>query len=565
MHPALRLMSSAFVRPALALAILGAAAGPALAGPVEDGQNLLAQKQYAKAADRFAAALEKDAGDRAAALGFARAAALGRLEERLADAEVIVSRVIKQSEQDAEARAALGHVFLALAPTKTDPKAMEFVYRDAMDQFQKALAVDAANADAGVGLAQVHWQMGSFDQAIEVADALLAKKPDGRALYWKGQAYYELARARYASAPQDEATLSLFRKARGAYEAAVQVDKSSYDGWLQLAYASQYLGDSQGALEAYVKAAALDPESHYPLKGISALKSSDPAGYVATLEDLAKKVPSNVVVHLFLGYAHFGADRWEPAAKCLGTYVEKSATPRAGLVPLGRSLAKLGKEAEAIKAFEKALELEPRDFVAADELDQRLRAKHSQAAAESVSKALACAQDYGRLLERTRENPFVPNNGAFILREAYVRHQGDGSWVPVLKASVKLYETAAKIIDDQPYEVAEQAGWADRYAWAQITSDTGLMFQFYEPTYDPKQAEAYYVRALRLSNHGYFDAWNNLHKLYLSLDEHQKAYDLAARAAEGLAQESGEPHSTGRAMARAEMQRLVNEGKAKAD
>jgi tetratricopeptide (TPR) repeat protein len=550
------------------LAVLAAvvgAASPALAGAVEDGQKLLGQKRHAEAADRFAEALAKDASDRGAALGLARAAAGGRLVDRLADAEVAVSRVIKQNAEDAEARAALGHVFLALAPTKDDPKAMEFVYRDAMDQFQKALATDPAQADAGAGLAQVHWQMGSFDQAIEAADALLAKKPDARALYWKGQAYYELARARYASGPTEEATLALFRKARGSYEAAVQLDKGSYDAWMQLAYASQYLGDAASALEAYLKAAALDPESHYPLKGVRALTTGDDARYVAALEDLAKAVPGNVAVHLFLGYAHYGANRWEPAAACLATFVEKSSTPRAGLVPLGRSLAKLGKEAEAVKAFEKALALEPRDFEAADELDRRLREKHAQAAAQSVSNAKAAADDYERLLALTKENPFVPNNGAFILREAYVRHQGESAWVPVLKSAVKLYEAAAQIVDDQPYEVVEQAAWGDRYGWAQITSDTGLMFQFYEPTFDAKKAETYYLRALKLTNDGYFDAWNNLHKLYLSQKEHQKAYDLAARAAEGLAQESGEPHGTGRAAARAEMNRLVNEGKAKAD
>jgi tetratricopeptide (TPR) repeat protein len=281
---------------------------------------------------------------------------------------------------------------------------------------------------------------------------------------------------------------------------------------------------------------------------------------------LADELPANSAVHYFLGFAHFAANRWEPAAQSLTTYLAKARhpQPRAFLF-LGQALTKLGREEEAVGTLEKALALNPRDRDAADELDQRLRAKHARAAAESLSNAKACLEDYEKLAARTQENPFVFQNGAFILREAYVRHQGDAGWAAIVKASARLYEQAAAIIDAFPYEVVEAASFGQRYGWAQIVSDTGLMFQFYEPTLDLAKAETYYVRALELSRDGYFDAWNNLHKLYLGQKEFQKAYNLCARAAEGLAQESGDPHTTGRAQARAEMSRLVAEGKAQAD
>jgi hypothetical protein len=159
----------------------------------------------------------------------------------------------------------------------------------------------------------------------------------------------------------------------------------------------------------------------------------------------------------------------------------------------------------------------------------------------------------------------VLNNGAFILREAYGRNKGNSSWKPVLEGSLRLYEQAAKWIDDQPQDVVESAPWATRYAWAQITSDTGLMFQFYPETLDLAKAEAYYVRALKFVQHGYLDAWNNLRKLYHGQNEFQKLYDLDALAAEGLALEDGSPHTTGRKAAKDEMAKLVAEGKAKGE
>ncbi len=553
---------------ALSLLLAAGFALRAEAGPLEDGQKALKERRFEDAAAAFEKALGSEKHGREAALGLARAAARVGLVERLDLAEVEVTKLVKAKEDDAEARVALGEIFLALAPTKDDDKVKEFVFRDAQIQFEKALAVTPDDECAVAGLAQTHWQMGTFDKTLEVVDAALERKPSARAYYWQGQAYYEQARAGYAAEPTSERTVALFRKAKGAYQASIKLDPSSFDTWMQLGYASQYLGadHTDDALTAYQKAMALDGESRYPLLGIEALLSRDQTVYVALLMRLADELSANAVVHYFLGFAHFAANRWEPAAASLTTYVGKARRPdpRAFLF-LGQALTKLGREEEAVGVLEKGLALNPRDPVAADELEQRLRAKHTRAAAESLSNAKACLEDYERLAARTQENPYVLQNGAFILREAYVRHQGDAGWATIAKASARLYEQASKIIDDFTYDVVEAAPWGQRFGWAQITSDTGLMFQFYEPTHDLEKAEVYYLRALKLSNVGYFDAWNNLHKLYLGQKEYQKAHDLCARAAEGLALESGEPHTTGRAQARAEMSRLVAEGKAQAE
>lgn len=551
---------------AVGLALLLSLPGSAAAGALEDAQKALAGRRFSEAAEAFTALLEKDASNREAALGLARAAVDGRLgKDTLENAQSYLEKLVKQPAGEGEARVALGSVYLALAPLQSEAKYTEFALRDAQTQFEKALALSAADAQAQVGLAKVKYNQGDFDAAAELLDKLLEGKAPASASYWRGMLYYEQARAAYAEDPRAERTTALFKKARAAFEVSARVDAGSYDTWMQLAYAAQYLGEVDAALEAYLKAAGLDALSRYPLKGLKALKTGDDAGYVAVLERVAKQCPGNVAVHLHLGEAHLSANRFEPAAKELSLYLERAPEGGAAYTLLGRAYQGQGKEQEALRVFEKALTKNPRDVLAADELDQRLREKHARAAQSSVKAAKECEDDYERLAKLTQDNPFVLNNGAFILREAYVAHQGDGSWVPVLKASARLYEAAAKVVDDQPYDVVEAAPWATRYAWAQITSDTGLMFQFYEPTFDAEKAETYYLRALKLTGTGYFDAWNNLHKLYLAKHEYQKAYDLAAQAAQGLRTEAQQEHATGRKMAEAEMARLVREGKAKGE
>ncbi len=551
---------------ALVALLLALAALPAAAGGVAEAEKALAARRFAEAADGFRSVLEQDAGHRGAALGLARAALAGRLgRETLQDAQAYLEKLVKVPAGEVEARLLLGEVYLALAPSESEPKYTEFALRDAEAQFSKVLALSPGHAEAQVGLAKVRYNQGDADAAAAILDPLLAGKAPASASYWRGLLYYEQAVASYREEPRAERTLALFRKARQAFEVATQADPAGYDGWMQLAYAAQYLGEVPLAEEAYVKAAGLDALSPYPLRGLKALKTGDEPGYLAALERTAKACPANAAVHLALGEAHLDAGRFEAAEKALGAYLERSPRAGRGWTLMGRARLGQGKEEAGVKALEKALELEPDDVWAADELDRRLQARHTRAAPTSLKAARECEADYERLSKAARNNPFVRNSAGFILREAYGAHPGDGSWLPVLKASVRFYEEAARIVDDRPEEEAAAAPWATRYGWAQITSDTGLMFQFYEPTFDAEKAEAYYRRALRLTGNGYFDAWNNLHRLLLQLGRHQDAYDLAAQAAEGLSTEQGQPHTTGRGHARAEMARLVKEGKAKAD
>ena len=565
MHRWSRPFAPRFRATAPAVAALLMFVGPVAAGPVEDAKQALAAKQYAKAAEVLAPVVEQAGGSREASLLFAQAVTRGRLVDHYALAEDALSKQVKQSD-DAEMRTALGEVFLAQAPTREDPKQMEGLFRDAIFQFEKALTTTPGHVDAVVGKAQAHYLMGESDAALEALDKLPADKPSARAQYWRGKVFYDRAVEAFAADSKAEATKALFHKAQFASETSAKIE-STYDAWMQYAYASQYLGQAKEALAGYAKAMAVEPESPYPLRGIKALHTGNDTAYVATLERLAQDCPVNVAVHLFLGQAHLEANRWEPAVKSLSTYVQRATTPGRGHYFLGVALAKAGKEPEAVASFERALKAQPDDVFSADELDQRLRAKYQETAAGSLATAKECVAAYERLTAMTKGNAFVFNSAGFLLRETYARHRNDASWKPILDACVRFYESGAKIIDELTADVVEAASWGERYGWAQITSDTGLMFQpqFYPENADAAKAEDYYLRALKLSKYGYFDAWNNLRKLYHAQNEPQKVYDLDALAAEGLALEDGSPHTTGRKAAKDEMAKLVAEGKAKGE
>ena len=244
------------VQRAIALVVLLLAAGQALAGPVDEAKKALAAKKYAAAAEVLAGVVDKDtAGEqREAALVFASAVVKGRLADHYRLAEDGLTRLVKKAEADPELRIALGEVFLAQAPACQDPKAIEATYRDALEQFDKALAAAPGRPEAAVGKAQAHYFAGDSDAALEDLDQVPADKLGAAGHYWRGKVLYDRAVAAYGADPQAEATKALFRKAKASTEIAARLDASSFDTWMQLAYADQYLGgpgEVSDAIEAY--------------------------------------------------------------------------------------------------------------------------------------------------------------------------------------------------------------------------------------------------------------------------------------------------------------------------
>ena len=544
-------------------------AAPAWAGSIEDGNKALDAKAWEKAADHFRKALEKDAANADAAIGLARAAIGGTLTEAYFEAEEVLHAAIARNPKRRDTRRALGDVFLASAKNKvTDPKSMEFTFKDAKATFEKLVEEDKKDEAAAVGLAQALYNLAAFDEAIGVLDAFTSKsKSDGSALYWKGQILYTKAVDAYrASGQLDETVKGDFRKAQGAYLAATQADPKAFDAWMQLGYAGQYLGETDEAQKAYEKAMDLAPQSLAPLRGIEALYYYRAKDYPAALVALQKAHPDNVPVHFFLGFQALQAKKYDEAVKSLTAFEKKAKEPGMVWAILAQAYAGKGDEDKAARLFDKALEHNPNDTVAADAIDQRLRKKFLGKVMSSPKAALEMAQAYESLFEKAPNNVWVRNNLAFVLREAVTKHQGNAKWKPVLDACVKVYEDATQL-SEQHLGGGREANTAypTRHSYAGVINDTGLMFHYYPSIRDIEKAEDFYLRALELTEDGYQDAFTNLEKIYRAQQRWDELYELATACAENLKLTDGKPNPTARAYARGVAARLEQEGKVGGD
>ena len=222
-----------------------------------------------------------------------------------------------------------------------------------------------------------------------------------------------------------------------------------------------------------------------------------------------------------------------------------------------------GDAKKAAAHFKKAVKANAGHVLAIEELEAPIRSDAMRKASSSVKNAKEVIAAYDELLALAPRSFNSLNNLGFILREAYVPRQKSKDWQAIGEASRDAYVRASEIIGEYRDEYADTMSYQDRFARAQVVSDTGLMFQFHEALLDLEKAEMYYVRALEWSDDGYFDAFNNLSKMYTEQKRWQDLYDLAEGASEGLRNENGSERSDGRAMARGIMKKLKDEGKVK--
>ena len=544
----------------------GLLAAPVDASPTSDARDAAKEQRWQAAADAWMLVLEKSPANRDAALGLAEAVVAGGLLDLQVPAEDALQAVLEKKEDDRDARLALGDLFIARARSKTDQQAMKFIFEDAKLQFQTLLDARPTDEEAAVGLARTHYWTAFFSDALQVLDDFLAQnKSKGPALYWHGQVFYQQAMDILpASGQPDEAATALLQKARDSYQAAAAAAPNDFDVWMQLGYACQRLNVLEDAQVAYEKAMALDKESHMPLKGIANLYYYRADEYLPALQALAKKYGENRAVLYYIGFTQLNNKDYDAAIESLGTYVKKSKTPGNAWHYLGRALDGAGRGDEALAAYLKALETNPADDASAAQLDRRLLEEHASGAGASLSNAKAAIAAYKKLFALCPANPWPRNNAAFMLREAFARHQNDASWMPVLDECIRLYVEASDLIEKQIGGREETLGDPKLWDYAGVINDTGLMFQYYPAREDLEKAESYYIRALELTGDGYADAFGNLIKIYRKQDRLQEAYELARDCVDTLRNADGSAHPAQK-LARQEMETLANSGKVQTD
>ncbi len=555
---------------AAGLLVLFLAAVPALAGPLEKAQAAAKEGDWKTAAEQYAKVLADAPEQRDAAIGIVEAAVKAGMPDLYPYAEDGLLALREKNARDWDVVAALGKISLALSASKSDTLAKKSYDAQAIDCFETVLSAQPTNETAAAGLAEVHFQAAQFQSAIDVVDTFLAKNPksSAKALFWKGQAYYFLAqdgfRAGGSKFPLSEQLQGHFRKAQGAFRGATAGDPKNFDGWMQFAYASAWLSDRAGALEGYRNALALDEENSLPFRGIEQLLQAEPQALYAELKSIVDKHPKHPQALYYLAFNRHSAKEHRDAVALFERYVEVAQAPAAGWYWLGKAAEALGDEVKASNAFVKALEGDPDHVFAAWELDLRIQRTNIMARArQSPSEAQKVIRQYDELLKLAPRNATIRNNLAFTLREAYGAHQGKKAWEPVLLASTKYYVEASDILGEWTQAKETTLTWAQRYAQAQIISDTGLMFQFYEQTRDFDKAMDYYDRALEYTEDGYRDAFNNYTQILATLERWDDLYELAKACSTAIKTEAGQADTMTRNRAKAIMQKLVSDGKVK--
>jgi len=543
-------------------------ASSALAGGLEKAQAAAKKKDWKTAAEQYVLVLEKAPEDRTAALGLTEAAIKANESDLYPLVEDTLLTLREKSAGDWAVVLALGQISQALSGAKDNTLAKNSYDAQATECYGAVLKAQPRNEDAAAGMAEVYFQSARFPQAIETVDAFLAARPtsSAKALFWKGQALYYMAqdtfRAGGSKFPLTSAVKGGFRKAQGAYRGATAGDPSNGEGWMQLAYTSAWLGDRSTALEGYGKALELDAESAMPFKGLKELLKNESGAYEGVLRDVVAKHPKHARALVELGRVRLDAGEFKEAAALLKRYIAATVDKTPGWYLLGKAEAGLGNEARATKAFRTALKGNPENIYAAWELDVRIqRSDEMKRVAQSLDDARALIKRYEDLLALAPKNTSVLNNLAFTLREAYAPHRKQKTWLPILKKCASTYERASEILGEWTAEKEASLSWQQRWAQAQIISDTGLMAQFYPEIRDLDKAIGYYETALEYTDDGYRDAFNNYARILVSQERWDDAYELAQACSESIRTEQGQPDTMTRNAAKALMQKLIKDGK----
>ncbi len=207
------------------------------------------------------------------------------------------------------------------------------------------------------------------------------------------QSYLNLKKGIYYLSNQE------YSKASEEFLKSLQKKESSM-GYALYGASLYWLGDNQGAMENYEKAIKIDPKNDvaWQLEGISLARDGrlndalerfiksyninpsrgDTAmnissvyfsiGNTSKATEYARKAisldPKNPLYYYQLGLIKFYEENFEEALKNFKTACEIEPSYQDAVLWYGISLEVLGKDKEAIKKYEKAIDLKPRDFFA---------------------------------------------------------------------------------------------------------------------------------------------------------------------------------------------------------
>ena len=146
--------------------------------------------------------------------------------------------------------------------------------------------------------------------------------------------------------------------------------------------------DAIRALEPAVKAHP-DDNRALVLLGRAYSDKKDFANAEAMLQQAVSRKPDDLLAKFNLGYLYLTTQRWESARQIFSELTHKVPDDEDTWIMLGNSLDGLGREADAIEAYQQCIALNPKNFYAYRDLGiAQLKLKQTDAAIQSLQKAL---------------------------------------------------------------------------------------------------------------------------------------------------------------------------------
>jgi Flp pilus assembly protein TadD len=342
-----------------------------------------------------------------------RLAKIEAAEKNLTEAKRLLDGALARDPRDLDALTTKGRLLLAegnsvnaLSTLKTaadsNPRsvdarialaqtyAMRGETKEATAAYNEALSLDAGNAEARLGLAQVQISNGQAADAVPLLLKVVQEHPRSLAARL---AFFEGLMA-VGDVPQAQAQLA----------AAQQIDPESVDVQNAAGMLAAAKQDQAGARTAYARALAANPRSYQALAGLltaemqsknfgaakeliekqlakmpndpnvllMAAQTYDALGDAVETERALKKTveadPQSLQGYAMLGKLYYEQGRLENARVELEKYVATAPMSVPGNTMLGTILDMQGKTAEAKKRYGKALQIDPRAAVAANNL-----------------------------------------------------------------------------------------------------------------------------------------------------------------------------------------------------
>lgn len=533
------------------LAFLGALTSPVLPA-LEECDRLLAEGRPAEAFAAFRRELdERGGGDRALG-GLARAAlALDRRAE-LAEAERRVrGRLAEASpERSSDGEESVQRLLFLLARLDVALAAHEEGMAPARRD-DALIALRRIRASAGLrddAAALEAWVLESAGLAEE-AMALLAPATSPALRAAGAKVRYRRGWSGFSGGSPTARDREDLTRAADALD-ALPPEALDDEAALFRATARHWLGDVERARTAYLDAAARDGAADRALRGLRNLLARDLGRYRRDLAELRVRRPDSPAVLHLSGYELLEQGELELAEAALRRKLEVETEPAAGThLLLARVERRRERRPQSLAQYAVALALDPGTQGLIAEYEGYLRARKL----DGFEDVDALVGEYRTFLDAGPDEPrfqaLARNNLAFLLRDVAASYTSRGparlhtfaEGAPpearaVLRTSLDLYEEAAALV---PEDVADRP-FAERWQWAGVLNDLGLMLHYFPEIQDLARAERCYLRAFELTGGAYQDAYfYNLQFLYgFELDGRDELWlSLAERAKDAILRE----------------------------